>query len=150
MKGLIVLMKTLEQVAADYGLTPDGVSFVLEQYQKVIVEITHSRMSKLSYYADDILSVANDVWCNGCVFDGMAEPYVLSITEVIDSEDEYWLESVNGGNGYGDVCIDGNGDYAFYSAHVIRGVDIDAYGKTWRCWNIKPSDEQRKNTPWKE
>ena len=29
-------MKTLEQVAADYGLTPDGVSFALEQYQKVI------------------------------------------------------------------------------------------------------------------
>ena len=59
---------TLEQVAADYGLTPDGVSFALEQYQKVIVEITHSRMSKLSYYADDILSVANDVRCDGCEY----------------------------------------------------------------------------------
>ena len=61
-------MKTLEQVAADYGLAPDGVSFALEQYQKVIVEITHSRMSKLSYYANDILSVANDVRCDGCEY----------------------------------------------------------------------------------
>ena len=76
--------------------------------------------------------------------------YCDSCGERIYDEDEYWLESINGGNGYGDVCIDGNGDYAFYSAHVIRGVDIDAYGKTWRCWDIKPSDEQRKNTPWKE
>lgn len=22
------------------------------------------------------------------------------------------------------------------------------YGKKWRCWNIRPSDEQRQNTPW--
>lgn len=24
------------------------------------------------------------------------------------------------------------------------------YGKTWRCWNTRPTDEQRKATPWNE
>jgi len=56
----------IEKTALDYGLTPDGIEFALQQYQKVICEITHSRMSKLSYYADDILRVANKVWCDYC------------------------------------------------------------------------------------
>ena len=56
----------LEELAEYYGLTPDGVQFALEQYQKVICDITHSRMSKLSYFADDILRVANDVQCDYC------------------------------------------------------------------------------------
>lgn len=24
------------------------------------------------------------------------------------------------------------------------------YGETWRCWLRKPTDEERKNTPWEE
>lgn len=57
---------SLEKVADDYGLTVDGVAFALDQYSKVISDITGGRMSKLSYYANDILSVANDVQCEGC------------------------------------------------------------------------------------
>jgi len=57
---------SLEKVASDYGLTVDGVRFALDQYQRVICEITHSRMSKLSYYADDILRLANDIQCDYC------------------------------------------------------------------------------------
>ena len=55
----------IEKVAEDYGLTVDGVSFALDQYEKVINYITDGRMSKLCYYAADILSVANDVQCEG-------------------------------------------------------------------------------------
>ena len=65
---------SLERLAEDYGLTVDGVQFALEQYQTVICEITHGRMSKLSYYARDILSVANDVQCNGCELKEAQEP----------------------------------------------------------------------------
>ena len=56
----------LKAVAEKYGLTQDGVDFALSQYQKVICDITHSRMSKLSYYANDILLLANDLQCEGC------------------------------------------------------------------------------------
>ena len=27
--------------------------------------------------------------------------------------------------------------------------DWKEYGKSWRCWNIRPTDEQRRNTGWK-
>jgi hypothetical protein len=65
---------TLEELAEYYGLTPDGVQFALEQYQRVICEITHNRMSKLSYFASDILSVANDVQCDECELKEPQEP----------------------------------------------------------------------------
>jgi len=71
----------LEELAENHGLTPDGVGFALDQYQTVICEITHSRMSKLSYYARDILSVANDVQCNGCELKETQEPIKASIKD---------------------------------------------------------------------
>lgn len=57
---------TLRQIAERYGLTPDGVDFALSQYQIVISEITHGMMSKLSYYAKDIIQVAQERWCDTC------------------------------------------------------------------------------------
>lgn len=57
---------SLEKVADDYGLTVDGVSFALEQYGKVIYDITNGMLSKLGYCAEDILRLANDVQCEGC------------------------------------------------------------------------------------
>jgi hypothetical protein len=57
---------TLRQIAEKYGLTSDGVDFALSQYQIVISEITHGMMSKLSYYAKDIIQVAQERWCDTC------------------------------------------------------------------------------------
>lgn len=30
-----------------------------------------------------------------------------------------------------------------YEMHIM-----DSYGKTWRCWTSRPTDEQREATPW--
>ena len=57
---------TLEEAAERWGLTPDGVDFALEQYQKIICEITHGMLSKLSYCAKDVLRVAQERWCDTC------------------------------------------------------------------------------------
>lgn len=29
-------------------------------------------------------------------------------------------------------------------------MDYDLYGKTWRCWAEKPTDEERRNAKWEE
>lgn len=48
----------------------------------------------------------------------------------------------------------GNEDDSFYVYYM--GTDVGDrlrscdYGKTWRCWNTRPTDEQRKATPWNE
>lgn len=56
----------LDEICENYSLTPYGVEFALEQYQTVICEITHGMMSKFSYYAKDILQVAQERWCETC------------------------------------------------------------------------------------
>lgn len=57
---------TLEELAENYGLTPEGVEFALQQYKTVICEITHGMLSKLSYDAKDVLRVAQERWCETC------------------------------------------------------------------------------------
>ena len=128
-------MKTLEQVATDYGLTPDGVEFALEQYQKVICEITHSRMSKLSYYADDILSVANDVRCDGCEY---TEPHIITKKDFENNPN-----------------IDENGYLPAYCEKIDRPIGWMAIHKGYigarkdiRYWTGKPTAEQRKAVEW--
>ncbi len=34
------------------------------------------------------------------------------------------------------------------SVNGVANADYDYYGKTWRCWTSRPTDEQRNNTPW--
>lgn len=33
-------------------------------------------------------------------------------------------------------------------ASCVLGFGDDAYGKRWRCWTSRPTDEQRGATPW--
>ena len=30
----------------------------------------------------------------------------------------------------------------------INNADLEYYGKTWRCWTSRPTDEQREAIPW--
>lgn len=50
----------------DYGYEPKDYIFMMEQYIKVICNLTNGRMSKPMYYANDILSEINDCYCDGC------------------------------------------------------------------------------------
>ena len=76
----------IERVASDYGLKVDGVRFALEQYQTVICEITRSRMSKLSYYAKDIIQLANEMMCEGCELQEAQEPRVMTLEKMWEGE----------------------------------------------------------------
>ena len=64
----------LGKICEDHGLTPEGVEFALTQYQKIICEITHGMMSKLNYYAKDILQMAQERWCDTCELKEAQEP----------------------------------------------------------------------------
>ena len=50
----------LSKLCADFGLTPYGVRYALEQYQKVIVELTDGKYSKLTYPAKLICDTARE------------------------------------------------------------------------------------------
>ena len=61
-------MDTLKKIARDYGLTPKGVRFALEQYQIIITEIIGGMLSKLTYNAKDILSFVDERKCKYCEY----------------------------------------------------------------------------------
>ena len=57
----MAMCKTLE----DYGISANdpfgNLTYVLEQYQKLICELTCSRLSKLTYNATDVIALINDL-----------------------------------------------------------------------------------------
>ena len=82
----------LEEIAENHGLTPEGVDYALTQYQIVICEITHGMMSKLSYDAKDIISTAQERWCDTCD---------LKEREAVEPKVSEWLEDSDPGQEYG-------------------------------------------------
>lgn len=81
------------------------------------------------------------------------EPRVLTLEEVRDEAEYMFLEkrsetwsdlfgcAIRGDwDGYGMDLLLGEDDY-------IRGM-WENYGKTWRCWTARPTDEQRRAVKW--
>lgn len=84
------------------------------------------------------------------------EPRVMPADEIVlSAEPSKWL------------WVERKGDYcaeAFKAGKTISGLIAfdsetpgaflycerpDEYGKTWRCWTARPTDEQRKEAEWK-
>lgn len=86
-------MMTLKQVAENHGLTPDGVDYALRQYQIILCEITGGMLSKLSYDAHDVLTYAQDRWCEKCDLKAQepVEPEKLTVLDYGSMESGLYL-----------------------------------------------------------
>ena len=80
------------------------------------------------------------------------EPRVLTLEEVRDEYEVVWMETK-----YllsPTVCLVDNGEsnvdwlYFAFGSDNSYGVAGRLYGKNWRCWSAKPTEEQREATPW--
>ena len=80
------------------------------------------------------------------------EPRVLTLEEVkaFDYDYCYLEEERSPGKEYRTVC--GRHKVTCITWPSITQMRIvrkdDTYGKTWRCWSAKPTDEQRKAVKW--
>lgn len=55
--------RVVDELLYNYGIKDiSTLEYILDQYQKVIVNITNGRMSYLTYPAETILSVASDIY----------------------------------------------------------------------------------------
>lgn len=81
------------------------------------------------------------------------EPRVMTLEEVktLPSETDVWLDEFCSIIVAATISCTLYGNAYFYGIeHADYGVDyklID-YGKEWRCWTSRPTDEQREATPW--
>ena len=79
------------------------------------------------------------------------EPRVMTLEEVEQSIKPVWIEGGVVGGTWGmahkilTTIIEfiANGGYT-----IFPGFAIEEYGKTWRCWTSRPTDEQREAVKW--
>lgn len=148
---------TLEQIAENHGLTPDGVDYALNQYQIVISEITHGLLSKLTYDAHDVLQIAQERWCDTCELKEAQEPRVMALSDVCSLKEStpVWLEDIDKKDvicalfikDFGDTkCVGFSVPYKWYFKRIT--ADYIDYGIRWRCWTSRPNEKVRAETPW--
>ena len=102
---------TLEEVAENHGLTPEGVDYALRQYQIVICEITREMMSKLSYDAKDVIRMARERWCDTCELKEPVKPELRMSKHGF----KQWIVC---GNCYGKIY--GGDDYCRHCGRKIK------------------------------
>lgn len=139
---LIALLKaqeiSIEKVAEDYGLTPDGVSFALSQYQTVISEITHGMLSKLTYNAKDVLQTAQERWCDTCELLKAQEPRIVTEADFKNADEA----------GFIPAWCEEKDTAEVYCECISIGALEDAKFGHMRWWTSRPTDEQMEATPW--
>ena len=77
------------------------------------------------------------------------EARVLTLEEVLGG-DECWVEYINGGCGYCDCYLDDDAKSIVINRILRKDFNVspNGYGKVWRCWSVRPTDEQRKAVKW--
>lgn len=77
------------------------------------------------------------------------EARVLTLEEVLGG-DECWVEYINGGYGYCDCYLDDDAKSIVINRTLRKDFNVppNGYGKVWRCWSARPTDEQRKAVKW--
>jgi hypothetical protein len=81
------------------------------------------------------------------------EPRVMTLEEALGSE-ECWLERKDGNVTVADIALNGqdSGGYDVDSNELstMRCYIFHSgyYGKYWRCWTSRPTDEQREAVLW--
>ena len=62
----IRLIPKFYKLYRDYEYEPKDYIFMMDEYIKLIFRLTNGRMSKPTYYANDILSEVYSCFCDGC------------------------------------------------------------------------------------
>lgn len=112
--------------------------------------------SCVEYFACKVKGVMFDEWLEesrkAIALLKAQEPRVMTLEEVkILDSDYYYLESMRSPGKelreivgtYGLTCVTWPG-----ITWARQTMGDSGYGKTWRCWTSRPTDEQRKVTPW--
>lgn len=82
------------------------------------------------------------------------EPRVMTIEKLVSLEKgtPVYFEETDGSDCYhGYTCFYGTSGQDIVSASYGTNAsyyDMNEYGKSWRCWNTKPTNEQRREAKW--
>lgn len=76
----------------------------------------------------------------------------MTLEEVWKEDDPMWVEGKNGalyiGDFYASMSAKNGWDVQTLGSAKPRLLLEDYYGRTWRCWERKPTDEERSAAEW--
>ena len=80
------------------------------------------------------------------------EPREMTLEEIKDGE-SYWFSAGKEFVPRPVICIHREDDaqkpyITFAEQYGTFSWETEDYGKTWRCWTARPTDEQREAVPW--
>ena len=80
------------------------------------------------------------------------EPRVMTLEEIKDGE-SYWLSAGKEFVPRPVICVHREDDarkpyITFAWQFGTFSWELENYDKTWRCWTSRPTEEQRRATPW--
>ena len=106
-------------------------------------ELIHDSPERLSVEVMDCLKHALEY----------IEPRIMTIEEAFDSDIVFYESRCVHDSGYGEIS--GNGTrFGVVVERIGKSgyafEDERDYGSAWRCWNVKPNEEQSRCEPWKE
>lgn len=84
---------------------------------------------------------------HGLQFGAIQEPLTRE-TLIYLPEDPVYLEFKRGGPIIPKIA--NRYEWGFLHWTDNMKSDMDTYGKTWRCWAVRPTDEERSKAQWEE
>lgn len=94
----------------------------------------------------------NEVWAYALYPVKAQEPRVMTREELfaLPIDTPVFIEESNGECGWNVFYgIDEENDVCFCGFKASADYySLEEYGESWRCWTSRPSDSERKNTPW--
>ena len=126
-----------------------------EKLVRLIDESAYIKMAfpegQISYYLDSE-KIADHLLAHGVTVKEPQKP--LTVEEASGTNEPVWMEYITGRVFVCDL-VASPGWNGIYDAYVIGGavpkpLPKNHYGKSWRCWAEKPTEEERKNAKWEE
>ena len=81
------------------------------------------------------------------------EPRVMDDALLLEYDGAVWLENKRDTGTILSICKSADDrQFRFFSKNEWENVAYlrENYGKTWRCWTSRPTEEQRKAVPWED
>lgn len=66
----------------------------------------------------------------------------VEIRKYLRSGDLFYYDTFSG------ILVENSGIYVIHKRGTSAYVDVDRYGIDWRCWTSRPTEAERKATPW--
>ena len=130
-----------------------------EKREKVIKELGNC----IEYFASKVEGAMFDEWLEesrkAIALLKAQEPRVLTLEDILKLRfnDVVYFEMAISSVAIPAIVIDviehmPDGEIGLLQLRHIQqptnNADLEYYGKTWRCWTSRPTDEQREATPW--